>query len=440
MKNTEPDTKIAHYLAWSIAGILSLLPFHAFLTSWAGNNFGHLDLFRTWAEILIIGLFIPAIYLVVRDSNLRKNLLKSKILWLYFTYILLHLVFGYLAYRNNQVNKTALAYGLLINLRFIGFFLLCLIVASKTDILHRAWQKILLIPAVITIVFGVLQRLVLPVDFLRYFYGYHTIPTYQTVDNNINLARIISTFRGSNPFGAYLVLAVPGFLVSLKNRILVKFMILAGAVLCLWFSYSRSAWIGLFFTLAALVSIYFAKSLVKRFWPLLIVILIAGLVSLSYVAKINQATKNIFFHSGYNTSTVPSSDKLRASLMKDAFKDVTSRQPLGRGPGTAGPASFRNTPNQPRIAEDYYLQIGQEVGVEGLVLFIAICALVFKALWQQKSDSLAMVLLVSFIGISLINLVSHAWTDDTLSLLWWGFAGIALAPTLINRQARKSNV
>jgi hypothetical protein len=39
--------------------------------------------------------------------------------------------------------------------------------------------------------------------------------------------------------------------------------------------------------------------------------------------------------------------------------------------------------------------------------------------------------LASLIGISVINLVSHAWMDDTLSLLWWGLAGIALAPAII---------
>ena len=43
-----------------------------------------------------------------------------------------------------------------------------------------------------------------------------------------------------------------------------------------------------------------------------------------------------------------------------------------------------------------------------------------------------MILFVSLIGISFINLLSHAWADDTLSLLWFGLAGIALAPRVFN--------
>ena len=33
---------------------------------------------------------------------------------------------------------------------------------------------------------------------------------------------------------------------------------------------------------------------------------------------------------------------------------------------------------------------------------------------------------------------SHAWTDDTLSLLWWAYAGIAMAPAIISGR-RKQN-
>ena len=34
--------------------ILISLPFHEFLTTWLASNFGHIDLFRIWKEILLI--------------------------------------------------------------------------------------------------------------------------------------------------------------------------------------------------------------------------------------------------------------------------------------------------------------------------------------------------------------------------------------------------
>jgi hypothetical protein len=49
-------------------------------------------------------------------------------------------------------------------------------------------------------------------------------------------------------------------------------------------------------------------------------------------------------------------------------------------------------------------------------------------LYQRIPQSrLALVLFASLIGITVVNLLSHAWTDDTLAYVWWGFAGIALA-------------
>jgi hypothetical protein len=56
--------------------------------------------------------------------------------------------------------------------------------------------------------------------------------------------------------------------------------------------------------------------------------------------------------------------------------------------------------------------------------------MVAAKLWRLRSQPLAVALLVSLVGISFINLVQHAWTDDALALLWWGFAGVALAPQL----------
>jgi hypothetical protein len=74
------------------------------------------------------------------------------------------------------------------------------------------------------------------------------------------------------------------------------------------------------------------------------------------------------------------------------------------------------------IAENYYLQVGQEVGWLGLGLFVVILGTIAWRLWYQKTELLAVLLLASLAGISLVNFLNHAWTDDTLSLLWWGAA------------------
>jgi amino acid permease len=97
--------------------------------------------------------------------------------------------------------------------------------------------------------------------------------------------------------------------------------------------------------------------------------------------------------------------------------------------GTAGPASVYNA-RKTRISENYFIQITQELGWLGLAIFLAILILVGRELWLRKSDILAASLFASLIGLTVVNLVSHGWTDDTLAYLWWGLAGIAIAAPL----------
>jgi hypothetical protein len=111
--------------------------------------------------------------------------------------------------------------------------------------------------------------------------------------------------------------------------------------------------------------------------------------------------------------------------------------PFGRGPGSAGPASEHND-KPARISENYFLQIGQEAGWLGLGLFAAITILVGKTLWDKREDQLAMIMLVSLIGLTFVNLLLHAWADDTLAYVWWGMAGVAVGSVVVKPKAGKA--
>jgi hypothetical protein len=138
--------------------------------------------------------------------------------------------------------------------------------------------------------------------------------------------------------------------------------------------------------------------------------------------------EDIILHTNQHSTSVTTSDQAHENYLRNGLDDVL-HQPLGRGTGTAGPASVYN--NHPaRLAENYFLQIGQEVGWLGLFLFLAINWFVGKQLWDKRRDSLALLLLATLIGITIVNMFSYAWTDDSLSYIWWGLAGIMLAPKL----------
>lgn len=426
--------KTARALSWTAAGVMVFLPFHGLITTWASANFGHADLIKIWKEIIIALMVLPAIVLAWRTLPARHWLLHSKLAWLIWSYIALSLLFGIWAYHMDRVNSRALAYGLIINLRFLAFFVICLVLASADNFLKRNWQRILLIPAYVVIVFGFIQRFFLPYDFLKHFgYGKNTIPAYQTVDANLDFRRIGSTLRGANPLGAYLVLVITAMLGLFKKSSLRNaFYPLAAAVL--FYSYSRSAWVGLLLAICA----YYYLSLRAGRLKLIIKILASGAIIAVvgiWAAGANQKISDTLLHTSNSSHSRTSSNADRLNAEKQGVRDIY-HQSLGRGPGTAGPASFRN--GAPRIAENYFLQLGQEVGVEGLAIFIAINGLVAWQLWLRRRETLARILLASLVGISFINLVSHAWTDDSLSLIWWGLAGVALAPAILSAKRRTS--
>jgi energy-coupling factor transporter transmembrane protein EcfT len=413
-----------------LAVILTVVPFSAFLTVVAGNAAGHYELWRVWKELLLLLLAPFTIYMAWRTPALRQKLTEGWLFWAMNCYVLLHIGLGLIALHKGQVNGYALVYALVVNLRLLLVYLVAYVLAWHTPWLRERWRHWLLWPAVGVVAFGLLQLTVLPHDFLRHFgYGPATIAPFETVDNKPDYARLQSTLRGPNPLGAYLIIVAAGCLALLRrpwqrgnSRAL---LVLLAAVVVLVFTYSRSAYVGL--AVAVLASaIMGVRHRQERRWlgyGLLGIALIFA--SLFFVFKDNSRLENTLYHTNEDSHSAVSSNEQRMSAIQSATRDVLT-EPFGRGPGTAGPASVHNS-RPGRIAEDYYLQIGQETGWLGLTIFIAIVVMVARRLWRLRQEPLARLLLVSLAGISFINLVQHAWTDDTLALVWWGMAGICLS-------------
>jgi len=166
-----------------------------------------------------------------------------------------------------------------------------------------------------------------------------------------------------------------------------------------------------------------------------VAVIFAGLLGLSL--RHNTSFEEAILHTDKNSKALVSSNQGHAAAFKNGIKDII-HQPLGAGVGTAGPASIYNE-NKGRIAENYYLQIGQEAGVLAMAVFIAIIILVGRELWLRRADPLAIALLASLAGLSFVNMLSHAWADDTISYLWWGLAAIYLAPAILKANKHKAN-
>ena len=384
--------------------------------------------------------FLGVLYLLLFDRKVRHHTLRRKLTWLIVTYILVQIVWGLWAWHNNDVTLKAMAYGVLLNSRFLLFFLLGWAIAIRTERFERRWPKLLLWPAVLVVLFGLLQVFVLPVDFLRHFgYGPHTIAPYETINHNMDFLRYMSTLRGANPLGAYLLIPISALVVLLvrfpRSWNWTKGLLLAGALAMLFFSFSRSAWIGAIFSI--LTAVVFASK--STWWRQHKTILLSGAAALVVVSCAsvfalhnNAHFQNFIFHTEDHSKVAVSSNDGHASAFREGVEDLKD-DPLGQGPGTAGPASVYNNHHE-RIAENYYIQLAQEAGIPGLLLFLTIVAVVAYLLWTRREATLALSLLAALVGISVVNLLSHAWTDDTLAYIWWGLAGLAVGTPVVAKK------
>lgn len=423
-------SQLAVYIpAILIVVIIALLPFHAFLTVFGSSLIGHYTALRLWKEYLIVICLIGVLIILFIDKASRQLIYHSKLIQLIFVFFIIELILGIVSRVQGEVSTKALFYGWLSDCRYLAFFIICLIIAKKTSLVKNKSIRLILWPAVIVIIFGLLEVFVLPSNFLSHFgYGPNTIMPYQTINSNSRYVRILSTLRGSDPLGAYLLvplsLATVLFVKGQKRWQMAIFFI-AGVIVMI-FSFSRSAWLGL--VVAVALSIYLAikSTKLKRQLLYMVVGLIVIFGGIFIAERNNHRFQNLIFHTQSNSSIKVSSDQAHLSALKTGLKQLFN-QPLGKGPGTAGPASAYNTKGPRIIPENYYLQIAIETGWLGLIVFLAINLLVILSLWARRDDTLSLALLTSFIGLIIVNMLLEAWTDDTLCYIWWGLAAVAIA-------------
>jgi len=217
MKRSALKYGILSVTAGIITFVLLLMPFHAFLTVWLGSNFGHYTAIRLWKEGLLMIASLGALYLLLFDKKTRLNTLYHELTWLIVAYFAVQLIWGGWAWHHHSVTAKALGYGLIVNLRFLLFFLCAWVIGSRTKRLAEQWSKVLLWPAVIVIAFALVQEAFLPPRFLEHFgYSMYTILPFQYVNNNPSLLRVQSTLRGANPLGAYLIVPISGLVVLMS--------------------------------------------------------------------------------------------------------------------------------------------------------------------------------------------------------------------------------
>ncbi len=419
-----------------VAVTLVLVPFHAFLTVWTSTIVGHFLLLRLWDELTLGLLALAVLYWLIHDPELRRRFVSNKLVRIIIVYAGVTLLLGCVAIIRHAVTPMALGYGLIINLRFLVWFLAVWIVAQRSDWLRRRWQALIFLPLVVVIIFGLLQFFVWPPNVLSHFgYGPNTYEPFITINQDSTIVRVQSTLRGANQLGAYLalILILLASLLAFARRQWKMWLLGAGAALLLVLTFSRSGWLGAGFGAAIVVVARLRHKLGRN-----------GLVAITATAVLigaigfavfnaNPGAQDVVLHVSDHSTATQSSNEQHASALSSSVLTVL-HEPLGRGTGTSGQASWYNGGHPIRNPESLLLQIGEETGWLGLGLFLAILTLLGKQLWQRRQDPLTLSLFASFLGLVVVSLFTYSWADDTLAFVWWGLAGIALARAASSRE------
>lgn len=432
--------KLKHIIAGLLLAILGLIVFHAPMTVFIESRWPGLeDIAKAWKEIL---LFVALILLCidVTRKGAWKQFTNDKLLWALLLFAVLHIVLIF----TDMTEPMAVIAGLMIDLRYLAYFAAVYIFLRLYPDYERKFLKAALFGALLVIGFAVLQ-LALPRDFLHYLgYSDTTIKPYLTVDENPNFVRHNSTLRGPNPLGAYAVMVLGGVValgmvigkqVKSKRFQYVHLALALGALVALWSSQSRSAWIAALVTIVLLAAMKYGKYISRQAigWIVLgAVVLAVGMYSI----RDTYFFHNVILHDNPTTGADIDSNAGHLDSLLHGLSSMLMN-PLGNGVGSTGSASMYGS--SPVVIENQYLFIAHEVGWLGLALFMYIFVTTLRRLWQRRDDWMAAAVFASGIGLAVIGLLLPVWVDDTVSIVWWGISAVILAGegTIYGKQTNK---
>ncbi len=449
-----PDgTSVYGYCGKVAAGltgiVLGLISFHAPLSVYFGTLLPDFDLLiKSWKEIVLCLAAVLFIPLAIK-SKVAEKMLRDKLFILIGIFTLLHGVILFVLYQGLLPTLAGLA----IDLRYLLFFTLVYALVLWRPNLRSVFVKTILLASIVVIVFGFLQIVLLPRDILSEIgYSKASIAPYLSVDENPAYIRINSSLRGPNPLGLYMagwltiVLAffaaqkpcskIKKALLNLRQRFSlgwsgeqVKWQrpvfaaLFLMALVVLWHSYSRSSLLAAAMGMVIVLVIIYKKEL-KRHFMLAGFLIIVACAVVFVTFQNNSVFQHVIFHNDPYETNLTNSDQGHAASLQSAWRDF-SRQPLGAGVGSTGSASLLG--DKPNIIENQYLFVAHETGWLGVGLFVIIFGLVLRRLIIVRKNYLSLGLFAGGVGLAVAGLVLPVFADDTIAILWWGLAAIALA-------------
>lgn len=237
--------------------------------------------------------------------------------------------------------------------------------------------------------------------------------------------RVFSTLYNPNVLGSYLVIIISLTLgkvcTAFRWHNLLYFAVLIVSYLCLFFTFSRGAWLAMFLSLLALFIFYRKKR------NLLFVLVILVLIILPASGQIAERMSLQLF-------TEDMSSLYRLQIWEGSWKIIQNNWLLGVGPGNFSSALAHYLPVKPFVvfhAHNTYLHVLSETGILG---FLATSLFYGQILWRAyrcysisgnaKIASLSLAILVGLLGILIHGCVDATLVAPQFTVFFWILAAL----------------
>jgi len=439
--------RILRYLPFGgVIALLAYMPFHIFLSQWLSLATGGLDAWKLGKDAALAVLAMFSICLVWQQ---RKGMRQFHILLVGgVLYAALH---GVLWLTHPALFRDSVLLGIIYNNRLFAYVVLgmaaglLMAVKDRTKVFSIVTRVILIVSTIVAVL-GVVQYF-LPKDILTHV-GYSldrgVRPNF-FIDDNPAFPRIMSTLRDPNSLGAYLLFPIAllsarimhMYAYTMRRKLLLVALVIVHIV-ALYLTFSRSAWLGVIIVWIAIAWWRFSSQFVrilKRWWPALIVgVIITG--GALFVTRHDASVGGILTHSTSAQAGPYGSNEYHLLYIKHGVERIW-HNPLGHGPGTAGLASIHN-PGGGMLTENYYVQIGYELGVLGLVMLIGMQVWLYIHIARCRNEW-TIVLLATFWAYVATNMLLHTWSNEAVAAQWWLVAGLVLGVTATGKAKKRSD-
>jgi hypothetical protein len=439
--------------------LVTLLPFHALLVTvltkrMAGPEHAPLPVLALWKEMLLAVILSCAVLELLeryRNPKTRESLRAID------SIDILILVLLALAVEPLVAGSYALpAMSWLLGFKYdfvplVAFLVLRRVVWSSA--FRQRVARCLLVSGVVVACYGI-ATLFLPLSWFTAlgYSGLHSLylpdaplPAFHQIGGTM-LRRIQSTMSGPNQLGMWLLLPLALLMTEIQNtqekrKNILHYFFFVIFSLALAFTFSRAAWIAAFAIVSvALWSVGRNRALTGVWF----------LIGVAFVAVVALAPDVV----------------LRSASSRDHWeRPLTAVQtmiahPFGLGLGSAGPASNRVSdpcvfledgadaawaadradlcvfvgPVQvqpadrschcPLLPENWYLQMGVELGWAGMLLYAVLTVLLLLQLWRTwRMDNgtvrITFSMFLVLLGVSTAALFLHAWEDSAVAYTVW---------------------